>query len=255
MAALANALSLSTLQWAPFGRPEMGWEVYEPLLAQEIGTACTAKSPGFAAALARWQIGHGLAGSGMLDPATFGRVKALWQRRRPFVAASHVSCPPAPGVATLATAQPDESYGGKQILLEPAALSGYRQMVAAARAELPSLADDPQLLTIFSGFRSPEYDAARCEREKNCQGIVRATCSAHRTGYAMDLYLGAAPGYAPDSSADANRLYLSWSAAYLWLVANAQRFGFVNYAFEPWHWEWNGGSKSAANTGAPRVRH
>ena len=24
------------------------------------------------------------------------------------------------------------------------------------------------------------------------------------------------------------------------LVKNAARFGFVNYVFEPWHWEWVG---------------
>ena len=23
-----------------------------------------------------------------------------------------------------------------------------------------------------------------------------------------------------------------------WLVANGHRFGFHNYPFEPWHWEW-----------------
>ncbi len=28
--------------------------------------------------------------------------------------------------------------------------------------------------------------------------------------------------------------------AYRWLLANARRFGFVNYVFEPWHWEWTG---------------
>ena len=44
----------------------------------------------------------------------------------------------------------------------------------------------------------------------------------------------------PESSADPNRLFQSRSAAYRWLVANAARFGFVNYPFEPWHWEWTG---------------
>jgi LAS superfamily LD-carboxypeptidase LdcB len=43
-----------------------------------------------------------------------------------------------------------------------------------------------------------------------------------------------------DSSADANRLYQVGTPAYRWLVANAARFGFVNYVFEPWHWEWIG---------------
>jgi hypothetical protein len=56
----------------------------------------------------------------------------------------------------------------------------------------------------------------------------------------MDLFLGAAPGYPPDSSADPNRLYQSRSNAYLWMVAHARQFGFVNYPFEPRHWEWTG---------------
>ena len=59
-------------------------------------------------------------------------------------------------------------------------------------------------------------------------------------GLAMDLNLGAAPGSGPDSADDDNRLYISRGAAYRWMVANASRFGFVNYPFEPWHWEWTG---------------
>ena len=30
------------------------------------------------------------------------------------------------------------------------------------------------------------------------------------------------------------------TATYRWLVAYARRYGFVNYVFEPWHWEWIG---------------
>jgi LAS superfamily LD-carboxypeptidase LdcB len=56
----------------------------------------------------------------------------------------------------------------------------------------------------------------------------------------MDLDLGAASGFGPDSTDDANRLFISRGAAYRWMVANAGRFGFVNYPFEPWHWEWTG---------------
>jgi LAS superfamily LD-carboxypeptidase LdcB len=43
-----------------------------------------------------------------------------------------------------------------------------------------------------------------------------------------------------DNSSDANRLYQTQTPAYRWLVRNARRFGFVNYVFEPWHWEWTG---------------
>lgn len=239
-AAAQNAVSLDTIPWAPFGRAELGWSAYEPLIANEIGVACPAGSPGFAAALAVWQKTHRLPATGVLNQPTFIEMKQVWQQRRPFVLASRIACPPAPDAAALSRAEPGESYGGKTILLRTAALAAYRRMVAAARKELPVLTADPHLLTIFSGYRSPDYDAARCFRDQNCQGVVRAACSAHRTGYAMDLYLGAAPGFGPDSSADANRLYLSRTAAYRWLVDNASRFGFVNYAFEPWHWEWTG---------------
>jgi LAS superfamily LD-carboxypeptidase LdcB len=137
-------------------------------------------------------------------------------------------------------ALPEEGYGGKPILIRRGALTAYRRMAAAARAEDPRIGRDPADLVIFSGYRSPDADARRCEVEGNCDGVVRARCSAHRTGLALDLYVGAAPGYGPDSSADPNRLYLSRTPAYRWLVANAGRFGFVNYPFEPWHWEWTG---------------
>jgi LAS superfamily LD-carboxypeptidase LdcB len=238
--AASNAHSLTTLKWSPFGRAEAGWAIYAPLIAVEIHATCAPDSRGFADQLTRWQHAHDVPDTGALDPATFLRMKQIWQQRRPFVAASRTGCPPPPAEASLAQASRVESFGGKIIWLRPAALAAYRRLAAAARAQVPELAADPRLLTIFSGYRSPDSDAARCAREGNCQGIVRAVCSAHRTGLAMDLYLGAAPGLAPDSSADANRLFISRSPAYRWLVANAARFGFVNYAFEPWHWEWTG---------------
>jgi zinc D-Ala-D-Ala carboxypeptidase len=239
-AAQANALSLSHLSWAPFGRPEIGWEIYQLLAAKEIGSSCPGDSPAFAARLATWQSAHGLAGRGLMDVATLSRMKQLWESRRPFVAASRLACPAPPFASSLTQAGPTESYGGKVILLRPAALADYRAMAAAARRESAPIAANRRLLTIFSAFRSPAYDDARCALQHNCQGITRAACSAHRTGLAMDLYLGAAPGFAPDSSDDANRLFLSRSAAYRWLVLNAGRFGFFNYPFEPWHWEWVG---------------
>ncbi len=240
MAAGANAVSVNGLAWAPFRRPETGWATYEPLIAHEIGTNCAAGTPVFAGALARWQKAHGLGGAGVFDEATFERLKAVWQSRRPFVTASRHACPAPPTPGELAQADARASYGGKTILLVPGALAAYRQMAAAARREVPEARRDGRLLTIFSGFRSPAADDARCALELNCQGVVRATCSAHRTGKALDLFLGAAPGYGPDSSADPNRLFMVRSATYRWLVANAARFGFVNYAFEPWHWEWTG---------------
>jgi len=249
-AARANAASLVQAVWAPFGRQEVGWRIYQPLAASEIGSDCPADSPAFAARLASWQSAHGLAGRGVMDAPTLLRMKALWQSRRPFVAASALACPAPPPPSSLARASATESYGGKVILLRPGALGAWRAMVAAARASSPPIAADRRLLTIFSGFRDPAYDDARCAAQHNCQGVVRAACSAHRTGLAIDLYLGAAPGFPPDSSADANRLFIARSAAYRWLVLHAGAFGFVNYPFEPWHWEWTG--EPVASAGARR---
>jgi hypothetical protein len=240
-AAQANATSLQTLAWAPFGRAEVGWEIYAPLIGREIRTGCPPPSPGFADALATWERGQGLPADGTLSAAVFDRLKGVIQMRRPFVRLSaRKICPAPPAQSALVLAAPGEGFGGKAIELRPAALAAWRRMAAAARAEDPRIAVDPNNLTIFSGFRSPAADTARCAAEHNCNGLVRATCSAHRTGLAMDLYLGQAPGFGPDSSADANRLFMSRTPAYRWLVAHADRFGFVPYPFEPWHWEWTG---------------
>ena len=171
--------------------------------------------------------------------AVFDRMRNVIELRRPFVRVSARGVCPAPPTA-LAQAAPAEGYSGKAIELRPGALAAFRQMAAAARAEDPRIAVDPRSLTIFSGFRSPEADDARCAGEGNCNNRVRSTCSAHRTGLALDLYVGQAPGLRPDSSADADRLFMSRTPAYRWLVANADRFGFVPYPFEPWHWEWTG---------------
>jgi LAS superfamily LD-carboxypeptidase LdcB len=124
--------------------------------------------------------------------------------------------------------------------------AAYQRMVAAARQELPSLKDDPKALTIFSGYRSPEADAARCDAQGNCDGLRRASCSAHRTGTAIDMNVGWVPGVAADSTTPENRLLQTRTAPYRWLVLNAARFGFVNYAYEPWHWEWVGDAAAKA---------
>ena len=247
-AAETNAASSRTLPWSPFGRQEVGWAVYTPKIAAEIGVACAAHDPGFAAGLARWQRGQGMPGDGILSSAVFDLMKARWHAVRPYVSIRGLGiCPEPPPEGMLATATPAESFGGKTIQARVAALEAYRRMVAAAKAEDPAIAADPQALTIFSGYRSPEYDAERCAREGNCNGVTRASCSVHRTGLAFDVVVGAAPGYNVDNSADPNRLYMTRTPAYLWLVGNAHRFGFVNYVFEPWHWEWTGESIVAGN--------
>jgi hypothetical protein len=247
-AAFINASNLHSLSFAPFHRPERGWETYAPLIATEIGTRCAPTSPGFASALAAWQSTRGLTPTGQVDPNTFAYMKAVWQDERPFVLTSRSGCPAPPPESSLETSRPGEGYGGKVVKLTPGAFAAYRRMVRDARAQVPAIRANPMYFQIFSAFRSPEYDAARCASEHNCNGVVRATCSAHRTGRAMDLYVGSAPGFGPDSSADANRLVMTQSPAYRWMVLNARNYGFVPYAFEPWHWEWIG-DRASSNEG------
>ncbi len=240
-AASRNSASLQSLTWSPFGRAEKGWAIYQEHVAHDLDTSCQPGSPGFAAALARWQQDHRLPANGEATAQTLVVFKTRWQDARPYVAlrASGV-CPDAPPESMLTTLNAREGYKGKSIQLKNDVAGAYRRMVTVARAEVPELAADPEMLSIFSGYRSPAYDAARCARDHNCGGAERATCSVHRTATAFDLVVGSAPGFPVDSSADANRLFQSRTPAYRWLVANAGRFGFINYAFEPWHWEWVG---------------
>jgi D-alanyl-D-alanine carboxypeptidase len=236
-AAATNAVSYDTLDWAPFRRPERGWAIYGVRIAAEIATRCAADTPGFAAALARWQAAHALPGSGIVDAPGFAVMNAGWTAARPFVAATRDGdCPLPPAASALAPAGAGENYGGKAIVLRRDALAAYRRLRAAARREIA--VTDPDWLRLFSGYRAPVDDDLRCATEGNCDGIVRATCSAHRTGLALDLHVGHAPGFGLDQSDDANRRAMVRTLAYRWLVTNAARFGFANYAFEPWHWEY-----------------
>ncbi|MBA4803186.1 MAG: D-alanyl-D-alanine carboxypeptidase family protein [Brevundimonas sp.] len=241
--ALANAQSLGRLEWTPFGAAELGWEAYLPLIQHELGTGCAPGSPVFARALAGFQGRHGLPVTGWFDPATFQVFRGLWQERRPFIMARvrDEPCPEPPPLNQLGYLVAEEEHADRLTrLLRRDVLDAYRRMVAAARAEVPEVAADPELLQIFSGFRDPEADAARCAQQGNCDGLRRAVCSPHRTGAAVDLYVGHLAGLGVDDTSPASRLHMSRGPVYRWLVRNAGRFGFTPYVYEPWHWEWTG---------------
>ena len=239
--ASTNATTLETAELKPFGRTETGWRIYAAQVGSTIGTACAPDTKRYAALLAKWQSHHRVRPTGAMDEATLAAMKQGWQGARPFIAAfADGGCPAAATDDDLADANTREGWQGKQTELDSDTLRALRSMIAAARAEDRHIAANKQMLTIVSAYRSPEYDAEKCAGGK-CNGIAKANCSAHRTGTAVDLYVGAAPGFSPVSSDDANRLYQTKTLTYRWLVKNAARFGFVNYVFEPWHWEWTGG--------------
>ena len=240
--AVANAISLYSLEWAPFGATEVGWGTYLPLLQKELGTDCEPGASDFAAALAGFQARYALPATGVFDQATFNVLKGVLQERRPFVMARvRDECPEPPPLRELGYLEAPEEHADRLTrLLRRDVLEAYRRMVAAARYEVPEVRNDPELLQIFSGFRDPEADAARCAAERNCDGLRRAVCSPHRTGTAVDLYVGQLLGMGVDSTRPESRQHMSQGATYRWLVRNAGRFGFVPYIYEPWHWEWVG---------------
>ncbi|MGC1305166.1 MAG: D-alanyl-D-alanine carboxypeptidase family protein [Caulobacteraceae bacterium] len=239
-AAARNGASLYTTPIDLFGRPETGWAIYAPMIGRQVESSCPADTPGFAEAVARWSLAHGVAADGAVTPDLLMQLKSDWQDRRPFVRLrAQGVCPDPPPPDELETVPAELTYGDRPLELRRDALAAWARLVRDARMA-PELAGDAERLRIFSAVRSPAYYDARCSQENNCQGVVRAACSAHRTGLALDVVLDAAPGFAVDSSADANRLAMTRGPAYRWLVANAGRYGFVNYAFEPWHWEWTG---------------
>ncbi|RZJ04275.1 MAG: D-alanyl-D-alanine carboxypeptidase [Brevundimonas sp.] len=239
--AFANSISWQRMEWTPFGPVEYGWETYLPLIQHELGTDCAPNSPVFALKLAEFQFGHGLPPTGWFDAATFQTFRGLWQERRPFIMARvrEEPCPEPPPLYQLGYLVESEEHADRLTrLLRRDVLDAYRRLVAAARAEVPEVANDPELLQIFSGFRDPEADAARCAAAGNCDGLRRAVCSPHRTGTAVDLFVGQLAGLGVDNTSAASRLHMTRTPTYRWLVKNAGRFGFTPYVYEPWHWEW-----------------
>lgn len=239
--AFANSVSWQRMEWTPFGPTEYGWETYLPLIQYELGSDCAPNSPVFARKLAEFQFRHGLPPTGWFDAATFQTFRGLWQERRPFIMARvrEQPCPDPPPLYQLGYLVESEEHADRLTrLLRRDVLDAYRRLVAAARAEVPEVANDPELLQIFSGFRDPEADAARCAASGNCDGLRRAVCSPHRTGTAVDLYVGQLAGMGVDNTSAASRLHMSRTPTYRWLVKNAGRFGFTPYVYEPWHWEW-----------------
>ncbi|GAA0636469.1 D-alanyl-D-alanine carboxypeptidase family protein [Brevundimonas lenta] len=239
--AYSNAISLHSLVWTPFGTEEWGWETYVPLMQKELNTNCSPDSPKFARKLAEFQAAHALPPTGWFDQITFQTFRGMWQERRPFIMGRvrQEPCPEPPPLYQLGYLVESEEHADRLTrLLRRDVLDAYRAMVAAARAEVPEVAANPELLQIFSGFRDPAADAARCAQQNNCDGLRRATCSAHRTGTAVDLYVGQVFGLGVDNTSPSSRLYMSKTPTYRWLVRNAGRFGFTPYVYEPWHWEW-----------------
>jgi len=244
-AARANAQSVNTSPWmfsaGTREKPEgPGWAVYVPIIAHTLGTACGPATTGFAQALSNWQNQHGLAADGTMSRNTAAKMKEGWQAKR-----AHLARPCVELSRTRTAAIPPEArFDARDKRLQTDALAAYERLLAAARREQPALFRASAIMQAASAWRDPADDRTSCTRNPGpCNGTAKAVgCSAHWSGLALDLNLGFLPGRDPTDSTYANRLHQSQNPAYVWMLENAGRFGFVNYYYEPWHWEWQGDS-------------
>ena len=238
-AATAKNLQLRrSLAWTFGGRQQTGWEIYVPLVSHTIGV--DADSPDFAAGLAKWQAKNSLAATGVLENDTMQALIRYWQSQR-------LGRSTAPAEGSLLSAPITEFFDSTRdpglLELERQTYAAYKRMLAAAAKDLGGsvsftktgeLADGEKYLRIVSAYRSPEYQAQLRRKEPNAGRGALAKFSAHSTGQALDLYVGGEPV----TTKDHNRLIQVQTPAYKWLVKNANRFGFYNYFYEPWHWEY-----------------
>ena len=239
-AAHQNAQLRDGLAWVFGGKTQHGWAIYTPLIAHTVETHADADSADFAQALAHWQRGAGLSASGVLFGDTLYKLVATWQSRR---LKGHGYATPDQLLVAPAADFYDANRPDEQRQVEKETYAAYKRMVAAAVADRSlgldttrtgEFAAGEKYLKIVSAFRSRERQEQLRKQDPQSGRAGLAVNSPHFTGRALDLYVGGEPV----STKDANRALQTQTRVYRWLVANAERFGFRPYYYEPWHWEY-----------------
>jgi zinc D-Ala-D-Ala carboxypeptidase len=230
IAAERNARLKSDLNWTFGAKSQRGWYLYTPLIQRMIGVSAAPESSAFAQGLAAWQRSEELAPTGVLDKETWMKMVGVFQSRR----IKDRSTPPT-NALTLVPASTffDPERPGDLRYAERQAYEAYKKLAAAAAADL-SLDSNESWLKVISAYRSPAYQARLRKQNPRSGRAGLALHSPHFTGRALDIYVGGDPV----STMDQNRAIQVNTKVYHWLVKNAERFGFVPYFYEPWHWEY-----------------
>lgn len=248
-AAERNTVLKYELSWAFGGKPQRGWYLYTSLITRLLESEGEAAGSDFASALSRWQTAARMRPSGVLDDETLYRMVSTWQgarlKNKEYATPDRLLQAPASDFY-----DPTRADALRQV--ERETYAAYKRMVAAAAAD-PStglkvtaageLAPEEKFLKIISSFRSREHQASLRAQSPGSGRAGLAVNSPHFTGRALDLYVGGEPVETRDS----NRALQVQTPAYRWLVANAERFGFRPYYYEPWHWEYVGHSSVVSN--------
>jgi D-alanyl-D-alanine carboxypeptidase len=241
-----NEVLRTDLNWIFGGKPQRGWYLYTPLINRLIETKQEPASKAFLKAVAHWQKKSAITPTGMLDDETLYKMIEAWQGRR-----IKDRTPAQPG--QLLTAPISDFYDPTRAeelrQVERNTYAAYKRLVAAALGDRTlklarnpkgpkgELAPGEKYLKIISSFRSREYQEKLRRESPNAGTAGLAINSPHFTGRAVDLYVGGDPV----DTRDSNRAIQVQTPVYLWLVRNAETFGFRPYFYEPWHWEYVGG--------------
>ena len=228
------------LIWTFGGKQQRGWYLYSTLIQRLLDTELDPTTEGFAAALALWQKHAGLAQTGVLDEKSLIAMVSKWQQAR---LKNRAPASSEKMIVAPASDFYDPSRKDELRMVEPETYAAYKRMVAAAIADRSvglasnrdgELVRGEKFLKIISAFRTAEYQE-RLRRESPGAGRAGlAVNSPHFTGRALDLYVGGEPV----ETKDANRAVQVKTPVYMWLVRNADKFGFRPYFYEPWHWEY-----------------
>lgn len=124
-----------------------------------------------------------------------------------------------------------------------------------AAAHEAGFSSDPNLFTLFSGYRSDASQQRIFDRkvaslqaahpDKSLSEIHRLArktvakpgSSSHRTGYAFDIYLGHKPGFSISNANRENTAFIESTPAYAFMREIAPEYGLSQLPNEPWHWE------------------
>lgn len=241
-AATRNAQLQTNLEWTFGGKTQRGWNIYVPLVAILIGADADNPASSFAAQLSLWQKSSDMKPTGILDGVTWSRMVSTFQSRR----LSRGTYATPSQLITIPTSDCYDPTRAEELRkAEPETFAAYRRLIAAATADRSlglklapngQLASSEQFLKIISAFRSREYQDQLRRQSPNSGRAGLAINSPHASGRALDLYVGGEPV----NTKDENRALQTSTPVYRWLVANAGRFGFRPYFYEPWHWEYVG---------------
>lgn len=230
-ASLKNEDSVKNTVWMFAKSKEKGFEIYIPLIQKTIGNDANYNSAEFANALKNWQIKNGCKNqNGILDVDTFLHFKDIWQSSRKIKSAFKETESVSISRKDLYDSKREPSLskiGGKTYL-------AYQAMITAAKQDGLNESD---LKIVASNRTLARLKMLQKSNLSSKAGVSLASKnSVHFTGRALDLFVGGDPV----NSDDANRLKQTKSKAYLWLLKHGEEFGFKNYFYEPWHWEFVG---------------